>query len=238
MLLTSLVPLVLAALPALGQDIVYNSAHNATPITGTWSSGSKAVSTGPGFADPLNQSFTYPVNTGISYSFDEAGHYEIARYRFNSNGSEPTCITGVMNWVHGTFQLLGNGSIVMTPFGDGYQQIQDPCGAESNFIQSYNDTELYVMWQIFLDPTDGPKLHLFQFDGTPLAPQFQLSATPNMLPTQPLFNVTPPVESSDGSVSRKRGLKKRNAGERTWTPAGLVGLVFSLGTACAASLIF
>lgn len=142
-----------------------------------------------------------------------------------------------MVWVHGTYELLSNGSITMTPFGDGYQQVQDPCGAVSNFIQPYNFTELYQSWQIFLDPVDGPKLHLFQFDGSPVAPQFQLSATPNMLPTQALRNVTPPVESIDGTTSQKRSLQKRNAGERVWTPAGLVGLVVSLGTACAASLI-
>jgi hypothetical protein len=46
MLFSTLVPLVLAAMPALAQDIVYDSIHNATPITGTWSTGSKAVSTG------------------------------------------------------------------------------------------------------------------------------------------------------------------------------------------------
>lgn len=50
----------------------------------------------------------------------------------------------------------------MIPFGDGYQQIQDACAAVTNFIESYNDTELYSSWRIFMDPTDGPKLHLFQ----------------------------------------------------------------------------
>lgn len=126
----------------------------------------------------------------------------------NPPGSEPTCITGVMNWVHGTYDLLGNGSIVMTPFGDGYQQIQDPCGAVSNFIEIYNQTEMYQSWRVFLDPTDGPKLHLFQFDGSPVAPQFQLSATPNMLPTRALRNVTTVTAAS------KRSLAKRSAGER------------------------
>lgn len=142
-----------------------------------------------------------------------------------------------MNWVHGTYELLGNGSIVMTPFGDGFQQIQDPCAAVSNFIEIYNDTELYQSWRIFLDPNDGPKLHLFNFDGSPVAPQFQLSTTPNMLPTRALRNVTPAVEPA-GGAAQKRSLLKRNAGERTWTPAGVVGLAVSLGTACAASLIF
>lgn len=38
-------------------------------LIGTWSSGSQHVVTGPGFANPVNMSFTYPSTTGISYSF-------------------------------------------------------------------------------------------------------------------------------------------------------------------------
>ena len=146
-------------------------------------------------------------------------------------GSEPTCITGVMNWVHGTYQLLDNGSMIMTPFGDGFQQIQDPCAAVSNFIEVYNDTELYQSWRIFMDPQDGPKLHLFQFDGSPVAPQFQLSAVPNMLPTQLLRNVTPPAPIS------KRALQKRSAADRSWTPAGVSALILSVATVGAASIL-
>ena len=169
---------------------------------------------------------------GIGSTAMVRSSHHIVHLTANSlSGSEPTCITGVMNWVHGEYQLLGNGSIVMTPFGDGFQQIQDPCGAVSNFIEIYNDTELYQSWRIFLDPTDGPKLHLFQFDGSPVAPQFQLSATPNMLPTRALRNVTTVTAAS------KRSLVKRSAGERSWSPAGVVAVVVSLSTACAASLI-
>jgi len=131
------------------QQIVYDSIHNVTAITGTWSSGNKAVLTGLGFANPANMSFNYPATTGISYSFTGDGFYEIARYRFNSNGSRPMCITGVVVWVHGTYTLNSNGSITATPFGDGYQQIQDPCAAVSNFIEVYNFTELYESWRIF-----------------------------------------------------------------------------------------
>lgn len=138
-----------------------------------------------------------------------------------------------MNWVHGQYTLVSNGSITMTPFGDGFQQIQDPCGANSNFIELYNDTELYLSWQIFMDPTDGPKLHLFQFDGSPVAPQFQLSATPNMLPTQLLRNVTP---AASIQTQQRRALRKRNAGERAWTPNGVEALVISLVTLGTASL--
>lgn len=182
------------------QQIVLDAIHNATTIAGTWSSGSQAVLTGAGFANPANQSFNYPKTTGISYSFTNDGYYEISRYRFNSNGSEPTCITGVIGWVHGTYTLEPNGSIVMTPFGDGFQQIQDPCAAVSNFIEYYNLTELYQSWRIFQDPTTlGYKLHLFQYDGSPLAPQFQISATPNMLPTRLLRNTSIPPGVADTS---------------------------------------
>lgn len=201
-LLTPLFVLALAS-GSLAQAIVYDAAHNATTIVGTWSSGSQAVRTGAGFANPANQSFTYPKTTGISYSFSQDGFYEIARYRFNSNGSEPTCITGVIGWVHGRYTLQPNGSITMIPLGDGFQQIQDPCAAVSNFIEVYNLTELYQSWQIFLDPqTAGYKLHLFQFDGSPLAPQFLVSAVPNMLPTQLLRNVSAPTTTTDGFTTQ------------------------------------
>jgi len=199
MLLTSLLAVVLASLARTtsAQDqfgpIVYDSIHNATVIYGTWSSGSKAVLTGAGFADPANMTFTYPKTTGISYSFSTDGYYEISRYRFNSNGSEPTCITGVIGWVHGTYSLNTNGSISMTPLGDGFQQVQDPCAAISNFVETYNQTEYYKGWRIFQDPTQGYKLHMFAFDGTPLSPMFQISTTPNMLPTRQLRNVPPPA---------------------------------------------
>jgi phage-related protein len=106
-------------------------------------------------------------------------------------GTAPTCITGVLIWTHGQYNLQPNGSIVLTPFGDGYQQVQDPCAGVSNFVQDYNNTELISYWRIFLDSTTGGyKLHLWAFDGTPMAPQFQVSSTPNMLPTQRLRNVT------------------------------------------------
>ena len=42
----SIFAILLAALPVLGQDIVYTPVHNATVIYGTWSSGSMGVVTG------------------------------------------------------------------------------------------------------------------------------------------------------------------------------------------------
>jgi len=229
MLFAPLLPLLLAFAPsAFAQD--FSAAHNTTGIAGTWSSGSKAVVTGSGFANPANQSFTYPATAGVSYSFTDLGFYEVARYRFNSNGSDPHCITGVMNWHHGTYQFMPNGSIVLTPFGDGYQQIQDPCAPVSNFIETYNLTELYQSWQIFTDPVDGYKLHMFNFDGSAVAPQFQVSVTPNMLPTQLLRNVTPPANTS---LTAQNLLV--NSGELAWSPVGVGSLMTTIFTVIAAS---
>ncbi|KAH9010458.1 chaperone for protein-folding within the ER, fungal-domain-containing protein [Lactarius pseudohatsudake] len=198
MFVSSVALLALATIPALAQ---FDAAHNATPIGGTWASGSKNVITGSSFVNPANVSFIYPPTTGISFSFSEDGFYEIARYRMNGNGSSPQCITGIMNWAHGTFRYNDNGSMTMYPFGDGFQQIQAPCSATSNFLENYNDTELYQLWQIFIDPTDGPKLHMYQFDGSPLPPMFLISTTPNMLPTQPLRNVSSPSSTSTSNLA-------------------------------------
>ncbi|KAG2139593.1 chaperone for protein-folding within the ER, fungal-domain-containing protein [Suillus bovinus] len=220
MIFTSL--LLLLATSAHGQT-VYDAAHNITVITGTWSSGSQNVVTGPGFATPSQEAFTYPKTTGMSYSFTDDGYYEIARYRMTSNGTVPTCITGVMNWSHGTYVLASNGSIVMTPFGDGYQQIQDPCAAISNFIENYNYTELYILWNIYQDPVKGYTLQLYQFDGTPLPPQYLVTTSPNMLPTQPLRNVSTITTTS--AIVKNAAVVNANAGERRWEVASMTGLL-------------
>lgn len=220
MIFTSL--LLLLATSAHGQT-VYDAAHNVTVITGTWSSGSQNVITGPGFATPSQEAFTYPKTTGMSYSFTDDGYYEIARYRMTSNGTVPTCITGVMNWSHGTYVLASNGSIVMTPFGDGYQQIQDPCAAISNFIENYNYTELYILWNIYQDPVKGYTLQLYQYDGTPLPPQYLVSTSPNMLPTQALRNVS--TTTTTTTTVQNAAVVNANAGERRWEAASVTGLL-------------
>jgi hypothetical protein len=178
-------------------------------------------------------SFTYPKNTGISFSFTGDGYYEIARYRFIGNGSHPSCITGVIGWVHGTYELFSNGSMGMTPFGDGFQQVQDPCAAVSNFIEDYNVTELYQGWRIFQDPTQGFKLHMFQFDGAPLAPQYQVSTTPNMLPTQLLRNVTP----SAGEETTQLQSRQINAADSQKWMSGFVGASGAVVLAFASLLL-
>ncbi|PCH40484.1 hypothetical protein WOLCODRAFT_136905 [Wolfiporia cocos MD-104 SS10] len=228
-----LVSLASALVVTAQQAIVYTPIHNATVIYGTWSSGSGGVKTGPGFANPADRTFTYPNTTGISYSFSEDGYYEIARYRYTSNGTAPKCITGVMNWVHGTYVLESNGSIVLTPFGDGFQQIQDACAAISNFIEDYNDTELVSSWGIFLDSTLGYQLQLYQYNGEPLAQQNLISTTPSMLPTRNLRNTT--SATSDAVVD----LANTNAGARTpgWSVPGIAVLTTAVVALGMSSLL-
>jgi len=189
--------------PVAAQDVVYNSVHNTTSLLGLWSSGSGAVRTGSGFCNPVNNSFTYPATTGISYSFTtdvlsdgSAGYFEEAQYRFIGNGSQPTCITGVMQWQHGTYELVSNGSIILNPFAaDGRQQVQDMCAAKSNILQQFNQTTLFLNWNIVQDPQRGTKLQIYEFDGTPMSPLYLISPTPNMLPTQLLTNTTVSAEA-------------------------------------------
>ncbi|KAF9778719.1 chaperone for protein-folding within the ER, fungal-domain-containing protein [Thelephora terrestris] len=204
----SLVVALLLSVPTFAQ------VTNANLLPGTWSTGSGAVLTGPGFCTPENTTFNYPQNTGVSVSFTTDGYYELARYRFKSNATKHKCITGVLNWHHGTYVVDQTAdSITLNPFGDGYQQIQNVCEAVTNFIENYNQTEFYPLYQIFQDPTDGYKLHLFDSTGAPYAPMFYKSATPIMNPTKSLRNISSPVGT--GSVK----VQKRNAGDTTYSPA-------------------
>ncbi|KAJ6594672.1 chaperone for protein-folding within the ER, fungal-domain-containing protein [Mycena capillaripes] len=209
-MLPSLLALGLAVYSASAQDL-YGPGHNTTSIVGTWSSGTQQVVPGVGFANPAQESFNYPKATGVGYSFSDDGWYEIARFRYIANASHPDCIIGTVIWAHGNYALSDDGSIALTPMGDGFQQVQSPCTTNSNFIQNYNETELYKSWRIFTDVTFGPKLHLWDFEGSPVAPLFRLSDQPNMLPKQKLRNnqVQVVTTTTDGFVSTETVLSKR-----------------------------
>lgn len=117
-----------------------------------------------------------------------------------SNGSQPNCIQGTVLFQHGTWQALANGSIVATPIAiDGRLQVEDPCAAQSNIIMQFNTTVLFQSWRIFQDPQRGPKLQLYQFDGSPLSPLYLIANPPNMLPTQ-LLSVNMTL-GPDGSLT-------------------------------------
>jgi hypothetical protein len=139
-------------------------------------------------------------------------------------GSAPQCITGVMNFAHGTVQQNSNGSLTLYPLGDGFQQIQAPCAPTSNFIETYNDTELYQSWQVFQDPVLGTTLQLAQFDLSLLPPLYLVSTTPNMLPTQALRNV-----SASSNIS-KRSTNDALPTSR-WATASLIAIGGLLGSA-------
>lgn len=132
-----------------------------------------------------------------------------------------------MLWHHGHYTFNDNGSITLIPLTDGYQQVQDPCAAESNFIQDYSTQELYTHWQIFMDTTDGPKLHMFDSGGAPVAPLFQVYSTANILPTELLRNST-------GTITGSSSLIALNSGARRWEPSTVISAVagaFALGVA-------
>jgi len=210
--------------PDLGPD------HNVTSLLGTWSSGSGAVRTGVGFANPVNFTFTYPNTTGISYAFTvdvlsdgSAGYFEEAMYRFTGNGTQPTCIVGVVQWQHGTYTINANGSITLNPFAaDGRQQVQDMCAAHSNVISQFNQTTLYEGWNIVNDPTHGVKLQMYQFNGAPLSPLYLISQTPSMLPTTTLTNTTQGQEQAVGA-----GLRRLDA--QLLGAFGIVGAALVMG---------
>lgn len=135
-----------------------------------------------------------------------------------------------MRWVHGNYTVNADNSINMTAWTDGFQQIQDPCAAISNFVEPWSAPEYYTGFALYTDPTTGQKLHLWQFDGAPLAPLFQVAASPNMLPTRVLRNETrePAVTTSDGLVSStKRALPSASGAERQWVGVDGRGMVLA-----------
>ena len=167
-------------------------------------------------------------DTGCTGMVSTVGHcLDVSSLTSTLTGSAPQCITGVMNWVHGVFEFQSNGSITMTPFGDGFQQIQSPCAGTSNFIENYNDTELYQSWYIFQDPTLGYILQMYQFDDSPLPPMTLVSTTPNMLPTQALRNVS---SSSNISKRSKRSTNDAPPIDR-WATASITAVGGLLGSA-------
>jgi hypothetical protein len=151
-------------------------------------------------------------------------------------GTDPRCITAVLQFQHGKYSLLNNGSIVLQPWSqDGRQQVQNPCAAESNVLRQFNQTTLFLNWRIFVDPQGRDKLHLFRFDGAPFAPMFRVTETPNMIPTRLLTNTTiGAVANSKRSLDAN--LEKRNSGDRTSSVA-MAGLLAASFTSVVVSLL-
>ncbi|MCJ1400891.1 Reversal of tor2 lethality [Xylographa trunciseda] len=179
-------------------------------LVGTWSTKSRSVFTGPGFYDPVNEKMFEPALPGIAYSFTADGHYEEAYYRAISNPQNPTCPQGIIQWQHGTFQKLTNGSLVLTPFGvDGRQLQSTPCLSQSIYTR-YNQSELFTSYLVYSDPYHNiPRLDLFQFNGAPLAPMYLAYNPPQMLPTQTL-NPTAKATTAGSASSTNTANAKRS----------------------------
>jgi len=227
MLTLSLLPFILAFSPAFGQQVVVDQIHNATDLSGTWTTGSGAVLTGAGFANPVGFNFTYPKTTGRSFSFldtPQGSFWEQADYRMTGNAIDPHCITGVLTFQHGSFEYLGNGSLLLTPIAqDGRQLVQDPCAAVSSQITQFNATILFLQWRIFPLTSGGVHLNLYEFDGTPVAPMNLAFKPPNMLPTATL---TP----SKQTTQARRELAARSGAARTvFMAGGAVSALAGLG---------
>ncbi|WPG99549.1 Hypothetical protein R9X50_00236600 [Acrodontium crateriforme] len=173
-------------------------------LVGTWSTKSNQTLTGPGFYDPLNEELIEPSHTGISYSFTADGHYEEAYYRAIANPVNPNCPSGIMQWQHGTYSQASNGSLILQPIGiDGRQLLSSPCQYKNSIYTRYNQSELFKSWSQYTDPYHNiPRLDLYKFDGSPLAPMYLAYKPPQMLPTTTLHSSA--TATSGGK--QKRGL--------------------------------
>lgn len=168
-------------------------------LVGTWSSKSNSTLTGPGFYNPQKEQLIEPSHTGISYSFTSDGFYEVAYYRAIANPVNPACPSGIMQWQHGQYQVLTNGSITTQPFGvDGRQLVSDPCNQKHSIFTRYNQSELFARYEELTDPYHNiPRLNLFKFDGSPLMPLYLVFRPPMMLPT----SVLKPTGSATGAAT-------------------------------------
>lgn len=188
--------------------LIYSIFAQTDPqLTGTWTTKSRSVITGPGFYDPVNEKIFEPALTGFSYSFTDDGHYEEAYYRAISNPGDPSCPQGVIQWQHGTYAKNANGSLTLTPFGvDGRQLLSDPCNNANAIFTRYNQFELFKDYEVVVDGySKAQRLNLFASDGSPLNPMYLAYNPPEMLPTQTLN----PTASASGAGATSTGKAKR-----------------------------
>lgn len=183
------------------------AAQTPADLIGTWSSKSNSTLTGPKFYDPVNEKFTEPKHTGISYSFSADGHFEEAYYRAIANPADPKCPKGIMQWQHGTFTKDADGSLTLKPIKvDGRQLYSDPCAYKDAIYTRYNASEIFDRYEVLTDPYyNHPRLNLYKEDGAPLMPLYLAYSTPEMLPTttlNPLTTVTSGAAKSTGKVKR------------------------------------
>ncbi|KFY50965.1 hypothetical protein V496_09045 [Pseudogymnoascus sp. VKM F-4515 (FW-2607)] len=197
-----------AVLTASALLVTSSTAAINPALVGTWSSKSAKVMTGPGFYNPVNDSFIEPSHAGISYSFTSDGFFESAYYRAVSNPTKPDCPKSILQFQHGTFTENANGSLSLNPIAvDGRQQLSDPCtNSKHSQYSRYHQPELMKKYEAKIDDYKKIKrLDLYQFDGTPIQPLYQAYSPPMMLPTVTM-NPTDKADAAKETGSKaKRG---------------------------------
>lgn len=182
---------------------------NMDELEGTWVSKSNTVFTGPGFYDPVDELLIEPALPGISYSFTADGHYEEALYRITSNSQNHLCAIASITYQHGTYELLSNGSLVLSPIAvDGRQLLSDPCGTSSTHATytRYVQSTWFEKYQVSISSYHGRyMLQIYQFDGSPMQPLYLAYKPPMMLPT---YALNPTDKASETSTSLRRRVKR------------------------------
>lgn len=183
---------------------------NMKELVGTWSSKSNTVFTGPGFYDPVDELLIEPDLPGISYSFTEDGHYEEALYRVVSNPQNHSCPVASVTYQHGSYELLSNGSLVLTPIAvDGRQLLSDPCGGDSATHSTYSryvQATWFKTYQVYVHNYNGRyTLQLYQFDGSKMQPLYLAYKPPLMLPT---YALNPTDKASETKSSLRKKVKR------------------------------
>ncbi|KAI5955621.1 ROT1 [Candida jiufengensis] len=174
-------------------------------LEGTWTSKSNTVFTGPGFYDPIDELLIEPDLPGISYSFTADGHYEEALYRVVSNAKNHSCPIASITYQHGTYEIVSNGSVILTPIAvDGRQLLSDPCNQDNPNESQYSryvQPTFFKTYQKFVDPYHGRwTLQIYQFDGSKMQPLYLAYQPPLMLPTYALN----PTDSASETASTLR----------------------------------
>ncbi|SNX86787.1 related to ROT1 - molecular chaperone in the endoplasmic reticulum [Melanopsichium pennsylvanicum] len=168
-------------------------------LAGTWSTGSGAVRTGPGFWNPRSQQFTVPRSAGHSFSFTKDGFWEEALFQWGNDPTYPQCVQATLLWQHGNFYIDAlNGTLRMDPFlGDGFQSQWTGCDTTSSAtsnntvapVAAYNQVYLYNTPAVSTDSHYGVssyKLEMAQLSGELLNPMWKVLNPPTMLPTEVL----------------------------------------------------
>lgn len=189
---------------------VIHADPNTKELVGTWSSKSNTVFTGPGFYDPVDELLIEPDLPGISYSFTEDGHYEEALYRVVSNAQNHSCPVASVTYQHGTYELLANGSLVLTPIAvDGRQLLSDPCNGDSATRSTYSryvQPTWFKTYQVYVHNYNGRyTLQLFEFDGAKMQPLYLAYKPPLMLPT---YALNPTDKASETKSSLRKKIKR------------------------------